>query len=162
MEQSVERAEGHPGPPRRRPGDPAEPQVVFVCRGPYCRERGARGVMERLRDLLRLTGRPLPVLSYNCFGRCDDGPNVVLFPDGVWYSGVEPAELEAVVADLAGGAPALHRRVEVPPEERTRHLANIREILPHVLPGPAGRRRWWPFGRSEREAAGSAPKRPAR
>ncbi len=39
-----------------------------------------------------------------CFGLCTYGPNVIIYPDGVVYSGVGPQDVAQIVREhLAGG-----------------------------------------------------------
>jgi len=73
---------------------------IFVCRNyrepdagkPCCEARGAEQVFEtfkRLRaeaDLLD----SVKLTKVKCFGKCEFGPNVVIYPDNVWYSGITP------------------------------------------------------------------------
>jgi (2Fe-2S) ferredoxin len=43
------------------------------------------------------------VKSYLCFGACDQGPNIVLHPQRVWYAGVKMEDLPEILDSLAGG-----------------------------------------------------------
>jgi (2Fe-2S) ferredoxin len=38
-----------------------------------------------------------------CFGSCQDGPNVVLYPEKSWYARVKTEDLDDIVAHLGGG-----------------------------------------------------------
>ena len=63
-----------------------------------CRVRGATKVMDRLQA--RLQGNGLPdceLRPYMCFGACHDGPNVVIYPDKVWYGGVQEGDADRIV-----------------------------------------------------------------
>ncbi len=52
---------------------------------------------------------PVPdvtVLGSSCLGQCGSGPMVLVTPEQVWYSGVQPGEVPAVVErHLRGGRP---------------------------------------------------------
>jgi (2Fe-2S) ferredoxin len=43
------------------------------------------------------------VRPYMCFGACQEGPNVVLYPEKTWYAGVKIEDLEDIMNHLAGG-----------------------------------------------------------
>lgn len=46
------------------------------------------------------------VTECGCLGPYFDGPNLVIYPDGVWYAGVTPADIpELVASHLIGGHP---------------------------------------------------------
>ena len=60
---------------------------MVVCRGPHCRERGALPLRTRLVQLLR-QAPSARLVGYACFGQCELGPNVALYPEGVWYGGL--------------------------------------------------------------------------
>ncbi|MFW6305748.1 MAG: 2Fe-2S ferredoxin [Bacillota bacterium] len=38
------------------------------------------------------------VTNTGCFGICDKGPIVVIYPEGVWYGNVTPDDVEEIVA----------------------------------------------------------------
>jgi (2Fe-2S) ferredoxin len=81
---------------------------VFVCcnRRPDGHRRGscaAKG-SEALRDYMKARAKELGlkgvrVNSAGCLDRCEFGPTVVIYPEGVWYS---PKTREDVDAILAG------------------------------------------------------------
>ena len=83
-------------------------KILFVCtnRRPECeRVSCAPGGGDRLRDTLKamvkergLKGK-IRVSQSGCMDRCEKGPNIMLFPDNVWYSGVCEADLESILAD---------------------------------------------------------------
>ena len=73
-------------------------KYVFVCMNVDCRNRGATPVMERLQSRVQGNGlENVEVRSYMCFGGCHDGPNVILYPDKVWYAGVQEADADRIV-----------------------------------------------------------------
>jgi (2Fe-2S) ferredoxin len=78
------------------PGDPAPffASHVFVCgnRRPEGHERGccASKGAEKLRDYMKVRAKELkiPEVRINqagCLDRCELGPCVVIYPEGVWY-----------------------------------------------------------------------------
>ena len=63
-----------------------------------CRVRGASEVMERLQE--RMQGEEFSnyeLRPYMCFGGCHEGPNVVIYPDRVWYGEVKKADADRIV-----------------------------------------------------------------
>jgi len=43
------------------------------------------------------------VKPYMCFGACQEGPNIVLYPEKSWYAGVKTQDLDEIAEHLAGG-----------------------------------------------------------
>ena len=90
---------------------------VFVCtnRRPDGHPRGscaARG-SETLRDYMKVCAKEmgLPHTRINtaaCLDRCELGPCIVVYPEGIWYRVTTTADVDAVLAQhmLAGGRAA--------------------------------------------------------
>lgn len=57
------------------------------------------------RELLARRATDVLVTPCGCLGPCFDGPNAVVYPDGVWYAGLDAADAAALVDHLLGGAP---------------------------------------------------------
>ena len=82
-------------------------KLVFVCLNVDCRARKASEVMEKLQADLD-ADENLDVRSYMCFGACHEGPNVIVYPDKVWYAKVKPENVPEVIAYLRGGKSPQH------------------------------------------------------
>lgn len=87
---------------------------VFVCDQqkpegvPCCSARGSRKVLDALRAEVAVQGLADQVQITQCgsLGLCERGPNMVVYPEGVWYSGVSPDDLpELVRSHFANGEP---------------------------------------------------------
>ena len=65
-----------------------------------------------------LTRRASGVLATpcGCLGPCFDGPNAVVYPDGVWYAGLDASDADAIVAHLLDGVIYAAKRVNPPGE----------------------------------------------
>ena len=61
-----------------------------------------------LRVLARGLAGDVAVTTSGCLGPCFEGPNVVVYPEGVWYAGVAVEDVDDIVEHLAGG-PAVDR-----------------------------------------------------
>lgn len=35
-----------------------------------------------------------------CLGLCTDGPNVIIYPQGIWFSAVETADAEQILSEI--------------------------------------------------------------
>ena len=82
---------------------------VFVCfSGKTCPTKGSQDLVEPLREMLAARGLKdvIRVTKSGCLSLCDIGPNMVVYPEGVWYSGVRKADLQEIVQrHLVGGKP---------------------------------------------------------
>ena len=93
---------------RSRPGDP--PPVyeahVFVCTNerPANHPRGcckAKG-SEKLRDYMKARAKELGlkatrINTAGCLERCEEGPVVVIYPQGTWYTYVDTADIDDII-----------------------------------------------------------------
>jgi len=82
-------------------------RTVYVCRGTGCVSGGGDAVYEALkREVDRLGLRDAEVDFTGCHGFCQQGPNVIVEPDGIFYTHVEPEDVaEIVTSHLQNGKP---------------------------------------------------------
>jgi len=90
-------------------------KYVLVCQNADCKQRGSDGLLEKLTEKLKADPE-VEVKPYMCFGGCQAGPNIVLYPQKVWYSGVKQADVDEIAAHAEGGPPVerLTQGVEQP------------------------------------------------
>jgi (2Fe-2S) ferredoxin/SAM-dependent methyltransferase len=106
---------------------------VFVCDQqkpegvPCCSCHGSAQVIDALRREIATHGLEDEVQVTVCgsLGLCDRGPNMIVYPDGVWYSGVAAADVPEIVES--------HFQKDSPVERLVRtDLAALRaEVLTH-------------------------------
>jgi len=79
---------------------------VFVCcnRRPDGHKRGscAAGGSEKLRDYMKVRAKELGLARVRinqagCLDRCELGPSVVIYPEGVWYKIETTADVDAIL-----------------------------------------------------------------
>jgi (2Fe-2S) ferredoxin len=91
---------------------------LFVCTNerpdggrPACGSRGGAALIDAITIAILRRGAAarIAVTPCGCLGPCFDGPNAVEYPAARWWSGLDPADGEALVAALDGEtvAPAL-------------------------------------------------------
>ena len=80
---------------------------VLVCQNEDCKQRGSGELLDQLTDKLKSSG-DVEVKPYMCFGGCQAGPNIVLYPQKVWYAGVKRGDVDDIAAHAQGG-PAVER-----------------------------------------------------
>ena len=72
---------------------------VAVCTNQTCAQDGAPAVLERLRQAARDSDQcDARITRSSCLGRCGEGPMVAVYPDGVWYGGVEDEDAAEIVS----------------------------------------------------------------
>lgn len=98
---------------------------VFVClneraadhpRG-CCSAKGSTEIRMRLKEETEKAGlRPgVRINAAGCLGLCENGPMMVVYPEGVWYARVKPEDVEEIVREhLAGGKPVERLRLKFP------------------------------------------------
>lgn len=78
--------------------------MCLVCQNVDCKNRGADELMRDLQQRVKDQGiDDVEVRPYMCFGACQEGPNVVLYPEKSWYAGVKKGDLDDIMGHLAGG-----------------------------------------------------------
>jgi (2Fe-2S) ferredoxin len=118
---------------------------VVVCRGPNCRERGSPRLRKRLAQFLEPESS-VGLIGYACFGQCDFGPNLALFPEGTWYGNLAADDAARIAEHVTHGEPLSDTPLSLPAHERTEHLRNIAELVSTLERDRARPRHWWwPF-----------------
>jgi (2Fe-2S) ferredoxin len=96
---------------------------LFVCTSPRasgkpaCGPGGGEAIAVAVQNLLIARGATeARVTPCGCLGPCFDGPNAVVYPDGVWYARIVPADAPGLVEHLIDGRP-LATKITEPPGE---------------------------------------------
>ncbi|HWR39634.1 MAG TPA: 2Fe-2S ferredoxin [Patescibacteria group bacterium] len=97
-------------------------QHIFVCTSSrvngqqkgFCHSKASVDIvnafMEEIDD--RDLGGQVFVSNTGCFGICEQGPIVVVYPDNVWYGSVTAEDVEAIMDEhIEGGVPV--KRLEI-------------------------------------------------
>lgn len=54
---------------------------------------------ERIREL-GLSGKgEIRINKAGCLGRCDDGPVLVVYPEGVWYTYIDREDIDEIISE---------------------------------------------------------------
>ncbi len=78
---------------------------LFVCTAqkpqgiPDCSEKGGGDLLTAFKAAIYRANLEKDVLisGCGCIGVCNYGPNVVVYPEGVWYTGVKMEEVQKIV-----------------------------------------------------------------
>ncbi len=116
---------------------------VFVCMQekpkdvPCCIASPSAAVLEALNNELATRGLrdEVQVTTTNCMGTCENGPVVLAYPEGVWYSKVTPHDVPEIVAKHFIEGKVMERLARIEPaemkaqiiEHREKYLAMLRE-----------------------------------
>jgi (2Fe-2S) ferredoxin len=92
---------------------------IFVCTtGKTCPTQGSREVFEVLKRGVATMGLKgiVRVNQAGCMAQCGRGPMVVVYPDDVWYCGVDTDGARRILEEhLGGGVPVESLRYLAPP-----------------------------------------------
>lgn len=66
------------------------------------------------RELIARGATDVLVTACGCLGPCFDGPNAVVYPDGVWYGHLELADAPRLVDHLKDGVPHAAKQITPP------------------------------------------------
>lgn len=95
---------------------------VFICTScringqqkGYCYQKDAVDLLSHFMEEIEdrdLSGEVV-ITNTGCFGICDKGPIVVIYPEGVWYGNVTKEDVQRIVEEhLEGGNPVKELRI---------------------------------------------------
>ncbi|MBR4711978.1 MAG: NADH-quinone oxidoreductase subunit NuoF [Clostridia bacterium] len=74
---------------------------VLVCGGTGCSSSGSATLIERFNQKIAEHGldKEVKVIRTGCFGLCEAGPVVIVYPDGTFYSRVKPDDVDEIVSE---------------------------------------------------------------
>jgi (2Fe-2S) ferredoxin len=79
-------------------------RICLVCQNIDCKSRGSEPLTAELQKRVAARGLDdVEVKAYMCFGACQEGPNIVLYPEKSWYAKVQVSDLDEITEHLAGG-----------------------------------------------------------
>ena len=74
---------------------------VLVCGGTGCSSSGSAKLIERFEEQLKEKGldKEVKVVRTGCFGLCEAGPVVIVYPEGTFYSRVQVDDVDEIVSE---------------------------------------------------------------
>lgn len=92
---------------------------VFVCTsGKTCPTQGSKDVFDELRKGVAERGLKgvVRINHSGCMSQCGHGPMVVVYPQDMWYCGVDVPGAQRILEEhLVGGVPVEQYRYVAPP-----------------------------------------------
>ena len=87
---------------------------VLCCGGTGCTSSGSAQIIERFEQKIKEAGleKEVKVVRTGCFGLCEAGPVVIVYPEGTFYSRVKVEDVDEIVSEhlLKGrAAPGVYR-----------------------------------------------------
>lgn len=107
-------------------------KLVYVCEGGDCSEKGSVELFEQLRARLRERDpheERIKVRKYPCFGGCEHGVNITIWPDRVFYSGVKDKDLDEIAGHIQDGGEPVSRLTGVVAQD-------VEELIWQLLDSP--------------------------
>jgi (2Fe-2S) ferredoxin len=87
---------------------------VFFCNNvrddgrPSCGERGAQVAQKHAKTRIKQLGlnghEKIRINQAGCLDRCEEGPVLVVYPEGTWYTYVDNSDIDEIIdSHLVGG-----------------------------------------------------------
>ena len=74
---------------------------ILICGGTGCTSSGSATLLDRFNEQLKLHAldKEVSVVKTGCFGLCEAGPVVIVYPEGTFYSRVTVEDVDEIVAE---------------------------------------------------------------
>ena len=74
---------------------------VLICGGTGCSSSGSQQVQEALEKELKAQGleEEIAIVRTGCFGLCENGPVMIVYPEGCFYARVTPEDVKEIVSE---------------------------------------------------------------
>jgi nitrite reductase/ring-hydroxylating ferredoxin subunit/(2Fe-2S) ferredoxin len=117
---------------------------VFVCTsGETCPTQGdTEKYVKALRAGVQKAGKQVDVRvnKAGCFSQCGHGPMIVVYPENVWYAGVQESDLEEILTShILGGRPVERLRYDPGVPGANKIDAEKKDVAPKAVDGGAAR-----------------------
>ncbi len=98
---------------------------VLICGGTGCSSSGSMQIIERFEQQVKEQGleKEVKVVRTGCFGLCEAGPIVIVYPEGTFYSRVKPEDVDEIVAEHLMKGRQVDRLLYVDKTAADQHLA---------------------------------------
>jgi NADH:ubiquinone oxidoreductase subunit F (NADH-binding)/(2Fe-2S) ferredoxin/NAD-dependent dihydropyrimidine dehydrogenase PreA subunit len=75
--------------------------LVLICGGTGCTASGSLSIEEKFKESLKKfeLEDEVDIVKTGCFGLCEAGPIVVVYPEGAFYSGVKVEDIERITEE---------------------------------------------------------------
>lgn len=82
--------------------------VFFCCNqreapDTSCNNHGASAMQTYAKEQIRALGldgaKSIRINKAGCLGRCDDGPVLVVYPEGIWYTYVDREDIDEIIRE---------------------------------------------------------------
>ncbi len=74
---------------------------VLICGGTGCTSSGSALIYDRFNKLIaeNKLEHEIKLVRTGCFGLCEVGPVVIIYPEGAFYSRIQPTDVDEIVAE---------------------------------------------------------------
>ncbi|MGB3404207.1 MAG: (2Fe-2S) ferredoxin domain-containing protein [Microcoleaceae cyanobacterium] len=70
---------------------------ILVCQNRTCRKQGSPQVLKAFQTV---NAPNIEITATGCLGHCGSGPMVVILPEEIWYTQVDPQDAVTIVKTL--------------------------------------------------------------
>lgn len=82
-----------------------------------CANAGAQKMRDYVKDKVKILkldaeSNRIRINSAGCLGRCEEGPVLVVYPEGVWYTYIDESDLDEIIEEhLKCGRPVARLKI---------------------------------------------------